>query len=120
MITTGDTRFGVAEPRVVRSSDSFSGYALADFLNRQHRAKLRDDAHRGPSEPAGEGGMPDLLLWATAASLMGVSILVPAATGGGWMWLLPAVMVPLLVGWVVLQRMMVIRRESCTVKAAAR
>jgi hypothetical protein len=26
------------------------------------------------------------------------------------MWLLPAVMVPLLVGWVVLQRMMVTRR----------
>ena len=50
--------------------------------------------------------MPDLVLWATAASLLGVSILVPAATGGGWMWLLPAVMVPVLVGWVVLQRMM--------------
>jgi len=51
--------------------------------------------------------MPDLVLWATAASLLGVSIVVPAATGGGWVWLLPAVTVPLLVGWVVLQRMIV-------------
>jgi hypothetical protein len=43
----------------------------------------------GPSEPAGEGGMPDLLVWAASASLLGVSLLVPAATDGGWMWLLP-------------------------------
>lgn len=60
-----------------------------------------------PSRPAGEGGAPDLVIWSTIASLFVVSIIVPLAAGGGWLWLLPAVMVPLLVGFVVFQRLMI-------------
>src|SRR5438270_14036543 len=52
-----------------------------------------------PSRPAGEGGTPDYLIWATAASLFILSIVLPAVSGGGWMWLLPAVMIPLIGGW---------------------
>jgi hypothetical protein len=46
-----------------------------------------------PSEPAGEGGAPDYIIWGTAASLLILSFIVPAIWGGGWMWLLPAVIV---------------------------
>ncbi|HZE05128.1 MAG TPA: hypothetical protein VE127_07890 [Solirubrobacteraceae bacterium] len=65
-----------------------------------------------PSEPAGEGGAPDYIIWGTAASLLILSFIVPAIWGGGWMWLLPAVMVPLLVGWVVLQAVIVNRGDA--------
>lgn len=64
-------------------------------------------ATSGPSEPAGERGAPDLVIWATAASLLVLSLVISAAQGG-WMWLLAAVMVPLLAGWVVLQRVMTV------------
>ncbi|MBV9917980.1 MAG: hypothetical protein JO153_15875 [Solirubrobacterales bacterium] len=57
-----------------------------------------------PSRPAGEGGAPDVLIWATTFSLFVLSIVVPATGGGGWLWMVTAVMVPLLIGWVVLQR----------------
>jgi hypothetical protein len=69
----------------------------------------------GPSKPAGEGGAPDVLIWTTIASLFVLSIVLPAVMGGGWMWLLPAVMVPLLGGWVMLQRAMATRREQLRV-----
>lgn len=68
-----------------------------------------------PSRPGGEGGTPDFLIWATAASLLIVSIIVPLLEGGGWMWLLPAIMVPLLIGWVVLQAVMVNRGDAVQV-----
>jgi hypothetical protein len=64
-----------------------------------------------PSEPAA-GGAPDALVWATIVSLLVLSIVLPPLTGGSWMWLLPAVMVPLLVGWGVMQRLMVTRRNQ--------
>jgi hypothetical protein len=60
-----------------------------------------------PSRPAGEGGTPDALVWTTMASLLVLSIALPPLTGGSWMWLLTAVMVPLIIGWAVLQRAMV-------------
>jgi hypothetical protein len=56
-----------------------------------------------PSEPGGERGAPDVLIWSTVAALFVLSIVLPAVLGGGWLWLLPAVMVPLLAGWTVLQ-----------------
>jgi hypothetical protein len=65
-----------------------------------------------PSRPGGAGGAPDALVWTTMASLLGLSIVLPALTGGGWMWLLPAVMVPLLVGWGIMQRLMITRRNQ--------
>lgn len=57
-----------------------------------------------PSEPGGEGGAPDVVIWSTAAALFVLSIVLPAAGGGGRMWLLTAVMVPCLIGWVLVQR----------------
>jgi predicted lipoprotein with Yx(FWY)xxD motif len=64
-----------------------------------------------PSEPAGHGGAPDLIIWTTALSLLIISIVIPAAMGGGWLWLLTAVMVPLLAGWVTLQRLLITHNE---------
>ncbi len=60
----------------------------------------------GPSRPTRGGGAPDWLIGATAAALSIVSIVIPAATGGGAMWFLTAVMLPALVGWVLFQREM--------------
>lgn len=72
-----------------------------------------------PSRPAGEGGAPDLLIWSTILALLVLSIILPALTGGGWMWLLAAVMVPLLAGWVVFQRVMVTRRDEIHLRGRA-
>lgn len=65
-----------------------------------------------PSEPAGSGGTPDALVWATMVSLLVLSIALPPLTTGGWMWLVTAVMVPLLVGWAIFQRVMITRRNQ--------
>jgi hypothetical protein len=65
----------------------------------------------GPSRAVGPGGTPDALIWATAGSLLLASILISAAQGG-WMWLLTAVMLPGVGGWIVLQRMLHARRDS--------
>jgi hypothetical protein len=59
----------------------------------------------GPSRAVGPGGTPDLLIWATAGSLLLASILI-SAVQGGWMWLLAAVMLPLVGGWMAMQRML--------------
>lgn len=56
-----------------------------------------------PSKPGGQGGTPDFLIWSTAAALLVVSVVIPPVTGGGWMWALTAVMVPLVAAWMVLQ-----------------
>jgi hypothetical protein len=60
-----------------------------------------------PSASGGEGGTPDFILWATAAGLAILSVVVPLVSGGSYMWLLTAVMLPLLAGWVLLQRLLV-------------
>jgi hypothetical protein len=65
-----------------------------------------------PSASGGQGGTPDALVWMTMASLLVLSIALPPLTSGGWMWLLTAVMVPLLVGWGILQRAMITRRNQ--------
>jgi hypothetical protein len=57
----------------------------------------------GASQPGGELGTPDYLMWATTVSLLVLSVVLPAVMGGRWLWLLTAVMVPLLFGWGVLQ-----------------
>jgi hypothetical protein len=57
----------------------------------------------GPSAPAEGGGTPDAILWLTIAGLAVLSIVIPAAFGGGALWLLTAIMIPLLAGWVALQ-----------------
>jgi hypothetical protein len=64
------------------------------------------------SHPGGAGGAPDILIWTTALSLLALSIVLPAVMGGGWMWLLPAVMVPLLAGWMGLQWLMIARPDK--------
>jgi hypothetical protein len=61
-----------------------------------------------PSEPA-SGGAPDFLIWSTALALLVLSIVLPATMGGGWLWLLTAVMVPLIAAWLLLQRLMITR-----------
>src|SRR5438309_5393954 len=69
-----------------------------------------------PSHPSGTGGAPDILIWSTAVSLLVLSIVLPAAGGGGWLWLTTAVMVPLLIGWMLLQQLMITRRNELHVQ----
>jgi hypothetical protein len=64
-----------------------------------------------PSRSGGAGGAPDAIIFATAFSLLVLSIVLPITSGGGWLWLLPAVMVPLLFGWVFIEVEMA-RREG--------
>jgi|GEM_PF-3643377 len=70
----------------------------------------------GPSASGGQGGAPDVLMWTVAAVLLALSIAVPPFMGGGWMWLLPGVVAPLVAGWVVLQRLMIARPERLQVR----
>ncbi|MBV9338597.1 MAG: hypothetical protein JO243_22130, partial [Solirubrobacterales bacterium] len=72
-----------------------------------------------PSHPAGAGGAPDALIWTTMISLLVLSIVLPALTGGGWMWLLTAVMVPLIAGWAMMQRVMITRRNQLHLQGRA-
>ena len=57
----------------------------------------------GASEPVDGGGAPEVLMWSTVAALLAVSVIIPLASGGGALWILPVVMVPLLVAWVLIQ-----------------
>jgi hypothetical protein len=66
----------------------------------------------GPSTPAQTGDAPDRMIWVMAFSLLVLSFVLPAAGGGGLQWLLPAVMVPALIGWLVLQRAMITRQDA--------
>jgi hypothetical protein len=72
-----------------------------------------------PSRPGGEGGAPDAMVQATMVSMLILSIVIPPLTGGGWMWLLTAVMVPLIVGWAIVQRVMITRRNQLHVHGRA-
>jgi hypothetical protein len=72
-------------------------------------------ATSGPSEKAPAGGTPDFLLWAVAYALVAFSIAIPAAFGGGWIWLTAAVIVPLVLGWSGLQLFMLKRPDHAEV-----
>ena len=63
------------------------------------------------SEPAGEQGAPARMIWSTMLALLAASLIIPAASGGGAMWLLPLVMLPLLGAWIVIDRRMAARNR---------
>jgi hypothetical protein len=73
-----------------------------------------------PSRPAGEGGAPDYIIWTTALALLALSIILPPFTGGGWMWLLTAIMVPLIAGWVAVQWLVIARPERVSLRGGGR
>jgi hypothetical protein len=72
-----------------------------------------------PSRSGGAGGAPDAVIWTTAVSLFLLSIVLPAALGGGWLWLLTAVMMPLLIGWGLIQWLMIARPERGQMRGRA-
>jgi hypothetical protein len=72
-----------------------------------------------PSEVSGQGGAPDVLIWTMIFGLFALSVALPPALGGGWLWLLTAVMVPLLVGWAVAQVAIIRRGERLQVRGRA-
>jgi hypothetical protein len=72
-----------------------------------------------PSRPGGEGALPDALVWATSLGMLILSFVLPAAMGGRWLWLLPAVMVPLLAGWVLGERAMMVRGDKVQLRGRA-
>jgi hypothetical protein len=59
-----------------------------------------------PSAPAGRRALPDVVIWSVIVALLILSIVLPAVMGGGWMWLLTAVMLPLLSAWAGMQWML--------------
>lgn len=65
-----------------------------------------------PAEPTDGGGAPDALMWLTVAGLLIVSIAIPIGSGGGAMWILPIVMVPVLAAWVLMQQVWLRRRDA--------
>jgi hypothetical protein len=72
-----------------------------------------------PSEPAESGAMPDYMNWALILGLGVASVVIPAFTGGGWMWLLPAVMLPALALWAWVQWAIEYRPEVLHRRSAA-
>lgn len=121
---------GVASPdeRFSEMVDEFRAVprgGAGDVLSPGHDERTADDlddpltagaeqsaamtATGSPSPSAGEGGTPDVIIWTTAILLLVLSIALPPFFGSGWMWLLPAVMVPLVVAWMVMERMMITR-----------
>lgn len=44
--------------------------------------------------------------WVIVLGLAAISFMIPALFGGGWLWLLTAVALPLIAGWIVLQTQM--------------
>jgi hypothetical protein len=71
-----------------------------------------------PSEPA-SGGAPDFLIWSTAISLAVFCIVLPPTAGGGWYWLVTAITLPLIVAWMVMQRLMITRRGDLQIQGRA-
>lgn len=65
----------------------------------------------GPSRAVRFGGPTDFMLWIVNLLLV-VASLVIAATEGGWMWVLPAVMIPFSAGLTLLQWLMDRRPEK--------
>lgn len=57
----------------------------------------------GVSAAAGGGGLPDALIWWVVLGCAALSIILPAVAGGGWLWLTSAVVIPLVIGFVLLQ-----------------
>jgi hypothetical protein len=64
-----------------------------------------------PSEPAESGALPDYMNWALIAGLAIVCLVIPPVAGGGWMWLLPAVVLPTLGLWAFVQWALEFRPE---------
>jgi hypothetical protein len=71
-----------------------------------------------PSEVSGRGGAPDFLTWGMICGLFALSVALPATMGGGWLWLLTAVMVPLLAAWVVLQFAVIARGKQLQLRGS--
>jgi hypothetical protein len=97
--------------------------AVAPVGNQRETPAHRDPARAGaeqasaltptgqPSEGVRYGGPTDFMIWTVNASLA-VSSLVIAAAEGGWMWLLPAIVLPLVAGLTLLQWLMDRRPDS--------
>jgi hypothetical protein len=71
-----------------------------------------------PSQPAGDGEAPDLIIRSLLAALLIASFVIPPISGEGWMWLLPVVMIPVLGIWFYLQRLMAVHPEQVRVEGA--
>jgi hypothetical protein len=65
-----------------------------------------------PSATAPAGHLPDLVTGTLAAVLALFSLAVAIFDGGGWMWLTPAVMLPLLTSWVAIDRLLLRSPEA--------
>ena len=131
-VTSPDDRFSrmVAEFRPGDPGAGASG-ALSPRTDERSVSASLDPARAGaeqsgamtptaePSAAGGEGGTPDFILWAIAFGLAVLSIVVPLVDGGSWMWLLTAVMLPLLAGWVLLQRLLVNHGDAVRLRSRA-
>jgi hypothetical protein len=72
----------------------------------------------GPSHTVSAPSAPDYVIWSITAGLGLFSIAIPAAFGGGWMWLTTAVMLPIVAGIGFYEWMMVRRPQWAQVHTA--
>jgi hypothetical protein len=130
-VSSPDERFS---QMVHEYSDSPRGGA-AEVASARHEGRVTDVGADTPSAAAEQstamtptgapsdvhraGGAPDVVIWLTWLALLGLSFVLPPLTGGGWMWLLPAVMVPLLVGWALAQQLYLARPERLQLRGRA-
>jgi hypothetical protein len=121
-VSSPDERFSEMVQEFRPEPDRGASEVLSPGYNEQGVESSQDPAAAGagqssamtpaaePSKPGGEGGLPDVMPWALALALLVLSIVLPAVMGGGWMWLLTAVMVPLLAAWMLTQHVLKTRQ----------
>jgi len=60
----------------------------------------------GPSTPTGRRAVPAAVQWSVVVVLALLGIVLPAAFGGGWLWVLTAVIVPCALAWIIVRRLL--------------
>ena len=87
----------------VSSPDEYFSQLVREFGGAGAAQSAEITPTGAPSRPH-RGSGPRAVIWTTWVALLALSIVLPALTGGGWMWVLPAIMVPLLAGWAAVNR----------------
>lgn len=107
-----------------------TGDVLSPGANERSSDATVDPAHAGaeqssamtptsqPSDPVGDGDAPDFILWSVMGALLLASFVIPLISGEVWMWLLPAVMIPVVGIWFYVQRLMDAHPERVRIKGA--
>jgi hypothetical protein len=113
------TAAAMLEEDGVRDPDEYFSELVWEFTDESRVTDVLDDPVRpgmeqrsadtptgGPSGPGGAKDLPALMNWATILGLVALSIIVPATSGGRWLWLMTAVTVPCAAAWMAMVKLL--------------